>query len=118
VHPLVAAALAAQLGCGQSPTSAASPTGPTLGPSEVPVSGIVQDALNDEPVQFGYIELSQPGNRTGEVLYRGSNGCASCSWSGGRYSFLVTAGKTFTLSVFVVGFEEQVRELTLRDPLK
>jgi hypothetical protein len=82
------------------------------------VSGEVRDALNDEGVRFGYIEMSQPGNRTGEVVIRGSNGCPSCYWGDGRFDFIVTTGRKFTLHPFVVGFEEQVRELTANGSLE
>ena len=101
-----------------APTPAPSPT-PAPAPAQVSVAGSVRDALNGGKVGWGMIERFQEGNPSGEKLYQSPGGnCYKCSWSNdpaqnGNFTFPVTAGKPFRLTVTVAGFESQTRELTI-----
>jgi hypothetical protein len=65
------------------------------------------------------IERFQVENPSGEKLSQSPAGnCYKCSWSNdpaqnGNFTFSVTAGKPFRLTVTVAGFEGQTRELTI-----
>jgi hypothetical protein len=67
------------------------------------------------------IERVQVENPSGEKLSQSPAGnCSKCSWSNdpahnGNFTFPVTAGKPFRLTVTVAGFESQTRELTIAE---
>ena len=99
------------------PSPSPAPT-PAPTPTQVTVSGSVRDALNGGKVGWGMIERFQEGNPSGEKLSQSPAGnCYKCSWSNdtaqnGTFTFPVTAGKPFRLTVTVAGFATQTRELT------
>jgi hypothetical protein len=118
-YALVMAAAIGQLACGGA--SSSSPTDPTSGGPGVEVTGTVRDALNGELLSFGMIQRYQLGNPAGDTVYQAPGGyCPYCRWSNGppgdgRFTFSVLAGTPFTLSVFVVGFEDHVRHFTITE---
>jgi hypothetical protein len=86
------------------------------------VTGTVRDALNGSKVGWGMIERFQQGNPSGEKLYQSPGGnCDKCSWSNdpaqnGNFTFAVTAGKPFRLTVTVAGFTTEIKDLTISEP--
>jgi len=102
-----------------APIPAPSPS-PTL--VQISITGSVKDALNGGNVRWGMIERYQERNPTGEKRYQSPAGnCPNCPWENdpaqnGNFTFQVTTGQPFRLTVTVAGFVSQVRELTVSQP--